>query len=233
MQAREQSRTHTKAPAPPAWSSTAHTEHPQHPPSTHHAEPAGDVVHQPVDRLEEGVEHHVAVGEGVVEQGAEAEAPVVPELPRLPQQPQAPPPAQPQALEEQAHHRCQQPLPAPHPRHAVPARRGWVWAGCPSPAGLGEGAEQQQGELSPSSAWPGCEAASLGWFQAQSGGRRSPSPTCLTSVAPWSHLIFPRGEGAGERHGEADSGETGDGAGTRGAGPVPQQGSSRDAGRAG
>jgi len=53
------------------------------------------VVHQPVDGLEEGVKHHVAVGEGVVEQGAEAEVPVVPQLLRLPHQLKPPPPAQP------------------------------------------------------------------------------------------------------------------------------------------
>lgn len=200
MQAQEQSRTHTKAPAPPAWSSTAHTQHPQHPPSTHHAEPAGDVVHQPVDRLEEGVKHHVAVGEGVVEQGAEAEAPVVPELPRLPQQPQPPPPAQPQALEEQAHHRCQQPLPAPHPRHAVPMGRGWVWAGCPSPAGLGEGAEQQQGELSPSSAWPGCVPGMVPGAEWGPWVSQPNVPDLSCSLAP-SHLSRRRGGRGATRRG--------------------------------
>jgi len=70
-------------------------EGPRHAKDTHHAEPAGDVVHQPVDGLEEGVKHHVAVGEGVVEQGAEAEVPVVPQLLRLPHQLKPPPPAQP------------------------------------------------------------------------------------------------------------------------------------------
>lgn len=165
-----------KSSFPPTWSSTSRAPglgvpsstlaapNPSRNGGTHHTKPAGDVVHQPVDRLKEGVKHHVAVGEGIVEQGAEAEAPVVPQLPRLPHQLKAPPPAQAQALEEQAHRRCQHPLPAPHPCCAAPAGNGLAvgrppccrcTSGCPLPGVLMCSCRQV----------PACAA-----------GQRSPSP---------------------------------------------------------
>lgn len=47
---------------------------------TYHPKPAGQVVHQPVDRLEDRVQEHVEVAEGVEAERLEEEPAVTPEL---------------------------------------------------------------------------------------------------------------------------------------------------------
>lgn len=46
------------------------------PKGTYHSKPTGDVIHQPVNRLKEGIKGSVTVSEGVVQERAQAQTSV-------------------------------------------------------------------------------------------------------------------------------------------------------------